>query len=303
MAVNLAQIKNLLVPGLYKVKGSYERIEKQWPKLFKTMKSTLAIESAVQTRILGLPQLKVEGGQTAFDNNAGQRTVWNAESFEVGLGYSITRKSVDDNQYTKDFNLMNLKLVESFSQFKEIQAANILNQATTYDQNIGGDGVALCSTAHPYDLGTWANTFTTQLDLNESSLLQACLSIRANFVDEAGLKIYARPKMLVVPINLVPVADRLLKTELRPGTANNDINAVISMPGGIKDYMVYDYLTSLYAWYVPTNIPGLVMMERIGFETDMWVDNGTDNILTKGYERYVPTYNDPRCIWGSFPTS
>lgn len=303
MAVNLAQIKNLLLPGLYEVAGEYDQIEKQWAKIFKSHKSTLAIESKAQMRILGLPQLKTEGGATAFDNNAGQRFIFNAESFEVGLGYSITRKSVDDNQYTKDFNLMNLKLVNSFNQFKEIQAANILNTATTYNASIGGDGVALCSTAHPYDVGTWANTFTTQLDLNESSLLQACLNIRSGFVDEAGLKIYARPTKLLVPVNLIPVAQRLLKTELRPGTANNDVNAIITMPGGINEFIVNDYLTSNYAWFVPTNIDGLVMMERISFETDMWVDNVTDNILCKGYERYVPTYNDPRCIWGSFPTA
>lgn len=303
MAVNLAQIKNLLLPGLYEVAGEYDQIEKQWSKVFKTHKSTLAIESKVQTRILGLPQLKVEGGATAFDNNAGQRFVFNVESFEVGLGYSITRKSVDDNQYTKDFNLMNLKLVNSFNQFKEIQSANIFNTATTYNSSIGGDGVALLSTAHPYDNGTWANTFSTQLDLNESSLLQACLNIRANFVDEAGLKIYARPEKLLVPVNLIPVAQRLLKTELRPGTANNDINAIITMPGGISEFIVNDYLTGLYSWFVPTNIDGLVMMERVSFETDMWVDNVTDNILCKGYERYAPSYNDPRCIYGSTPTT
>lgn len=304
MAVNLAQIKNLLVPGLYKVSGSYDRIEKQWPQIFKSFKSTLTIESAVQTRILGLAQLKVEGGATPFDNNAGQRFVWNAEAFEVALGYAITLKSVEDNQYTKDFNLMNLKLVDSFSQFKEIQAANILNNATTYDATIGGDGKALCATDHPYDLGTWSNTFSTQLDLNESSLLQACLNIRSNFVDEAGLKIYARPKKLVVPVNLVPVAERLVKTELRPGTGNNDINAIRSMPGGIAtDYMVYDYLTSNFAWFVTTNIDGLLMMERIAYDSDMWVDNSTDNILVKGRERYTPTYRDPRAIWGSFPTA
>lgn len=303
MAVNLAQIKNLLLPGLYEVAGEYDQIEKQWSKIFKTHKSTLAIESKVQTRILGLPQLKTEGGATAFDNNSGQRFVFNVESFEVGLGYSITRKSVDDNQYTKDFNLMNLKLVNSFNQFKEIQSANVLNTATTYNASVGGDGVALCSASHPYDLGTWANKFTTELDLNESSLLQACLNIRANFVDEAGLKIYARPEKLLVPVSLIPVAQRLLKTELRPGTANNDINAIITMPGGISEFIVNDYLTGTYTWFVPTNIEGLVMMERVGFETDMWVDNVTDNILCKGYERYAPSYNDPRCIWGSFPTT
>ena len=106
-----------------------------------------------------------------------------------------------------------------------------------------------------------------------------------------------------MPVALTAVAERLLKTELRPGTANNDVNAIISMPGGIKEYMINDYLTSQYSWYVKTSIDGLVMMQRIPFETSMWVDDNTDNVLIKGYERYIPTYNDPRCIYGSTPTS
>jgi len=303
MAINIAQIKNLLVPGLYKVSGEYDRYPKEWSQIFDTQKSTLAIESAVQTRILGLAQLKVEGGATAFDNGAGQRFVWNAEANEVALGYAITLKSIEDNQYTKDFNLMNLKLIDSFSQYKEIQGANILNNATTFDSAVGGDGVALCSTAHPYDGGTWANTFSTQLDLNESSLLQACININSTFVDEAGLRIMARARKLVVPPALEPVAGRLLKSELRPGTNNNDINVIRSMASGVNDYMVYHYLTSNYAWFVPTTVKGLLYFDRIAYDSDMWVDNITDNILVKGRERYTFSYRDPRAIWGSFPTA
>lgn len=303
MAVNIAQIKNLLLPGLYEVKGEYERYKKEWPEVFETQKSTLAIESAVQTRILGLAQLKVEGGATAFDNNAGQRFVWNAEAQEVALGYAITLKSIEDNQYTKDFNLMNLKLVDSFAQFKEIQGANILNNATTYDASIGGDGVALLSTSHPYDLGTWANTFSVQLDLNESSYLQACINVNSTFVDEAGLRVNATAKKLIVPPALEPVAGRLLESELRPGTANNDVNVIRSMASTGKTYMVYHYLTSNYAWFVKTSIPGLKYFDRIAFDTDGWVDNVTDNLLFKGRERYTFSYNDPRAIYGSTPTS
>jgi len=303
MAVNTAQIRSLLLPGLYDVEGEYKQIDKTWDKMFSVHKATLRVETKAQMRILGLAQFKTEGGATAFDNNAGQRFLFNAQAFQVGLGYSITRESLDDNQYTKDFNLMKLPLANSFNQFKEINAANVLNNSTTYDPTVGGDGVALLSTSHPYDGGTWANTFTTQLDLNESSLLQACLNIRQNFVDEAGLKINARAQKLMIPVQLTPVAERLLKTELRPGTANNDVNAIISMPAGIKEYVVSDYLTSQYAWWVKTSIDGLVMMERIPFEMDMWVDDNTDNVLIKGYERYIPTYNDPRCVYGSTPSS
>ncbi len=303
MAVNIAQIKNLLLPGLYAVKGAYERYPKEWSQIFTNQKSTLAIESAAQMRVLGLAQLKVEGGATAFDNNAGQRFIWNAEAQEVALGYAITLKSIEDNQYTKDFNLMNLKLVDSFSQFKEIQGANILNNSTTYDATIGGDGVALSSTAHPYDFGTWANTFTTQLDLNEASLLQAQINIESTFVDEAGLRINAKGMKLIVPTALKPVAERLLRSELRPGTGDNDINAIRTMPGGLEQYMTYHYLTSNFAWFVKTNIEGLIYFDRIAYDSDMWIDNTTDNVLVKGRERYVFSFRDPRSIWVSTPTS
>lgn len=303
MAVNTAQIKNLLTPGLYEVKGEYKQIPKEWTEMFSVHKATLRVETKAQMRILGLAALKVEGGATAFDNNAGQRFIFNAQAFQVGLGYSITRESLDDNQYVKDFNLMKLPLANSFNQFKEIQAANVLNNSATYDQTIGGDGVALASTAHPFDGGNWSNTFTTQLDLNESSLIQACLNIRSQFVDEAGLKINARAQKLIIPVALTAVAERLLQTELQPDTANNTVNAMLSMPAGIKEYTVNDYLTSNFAWYVKTNIDGLVMMERVPFEVDMWVDNQTDNVLIKGYERYIPTYNDPRCLYIATPTS
>jgi hypothetical protein len=303
MAVNTAQIRALLLPGLYDVAGEYDQIDKTWNKIYKSHKATLRVETKAQMRILGLAQLKTEGGATAFDNNAGQRYLYNAQAFSVGLGYSITRESLDDNQYVKDFNLMKLPLANSFNQFKEINAANVLNNITTYDATVGGDGVSLSNTAHPVDGATVANTFATQLDLNETSLIQACLNIRQNFVDEANLKINARAERLIVPVALTAVAERLMKTELRPGTANNDVNAIISMPGGIREYMVHDYLTSAFAWFVQTTIPGFVMMERIPYETDMWVDNNTDNVLIKGYERYIPTYNDWRCVYASTPSA
>lgn len=303
MAANSAQIKNLLLPGLYKVSGQYERYPKEWPQIFTTVKSTLQTESAVQNRILGLAQMKVEGGATAFDNNMGQRYVWNATAFEVALGYAITLRAIEDNQYTKDFNLMNLKLIDSFAQFKEIQAANVLNNGQTYDATVGGDGVALFSTAHPYDLGTWANTFSVQLDLNESSLLQAYVNIGSTFVDEAGLRVNAKGTKLIVPPALEPVGLRLMRAELRPGTANNDPNVIPMMSAGTDKMMVYHYLTSNYSWFVKTDKDGLHYFDRIAYDMDQWVDNVTDNILTKGRERYVFNYRDPRAIWGSFPTS
>ena len=206
---------------------------------------------------------------------------------EIGLGYAITRKAIDDNLYKTQFHPANLGLTESFHQTKEIYAANVLNTATTYNSLVGGDGVALCSTAHPIDGQTIANTPTTQVDLNEATLLNSMISIRTNFRDQAGLKMFARGRKLIVPPQLEPVAIRLTKTELRPGTADNDVNAILSTAGGIPEgYMVMDFLTSSFAWFLLTNIAGLAYMRRIAFETDMQVDFVTDNLLVKAYERY-----------------
>ena len=304
MAVSLSQIKSELLPGLFDVRGSYDMIPRQWDKVFTTHKSNMAVERSTQMRFLGLPQLKSEGGATAFDNNAGERFTFNFEHQEVALGYAITRKAIDDNLYKAQFNPTNLKLQESFAQFKEIQGANILNNATTYSANIVGDGKALCATDHPYDGGTWANRPATDLDLNEASLLQTMINVRTGFVNEAGLKILARARRLVVPPALEPQAIRLTKTELRPGTANNDVNAVLTTSGGLPEgYIVLDFLSSQYAWFLTTNIEGLIHMLRVPYEMDMQVDFITDNLLVKGYERYSFGYNDPRAIYGSFPTS
>ena len=304
MAVNLSQIRDLLLPGLRGVEGKYEMISSQYDKIFTKHESKMALERTAEMRYLGLAQLKTEGGQTAFDSNAGERFVWNQEHTEIALGYAITRKAIDDNLYKTQFMPSNLGLVESFQQTKEIYGANILNTATTYNAAVGGDGVALCSTAHPIDGGTVANTPTTQVDLNEATLLNAMIAVRTNFKDQAGLKIFARGRKLIVPPQLEPVAIRLTKTELRPGTADNDVNAIMMTAGGLSEgYMVNDFLTSAYAWFLLTNIDGLAYMERIKFETDMQVDFVTDNLLVKGYERYSFGYYNWRAIYGSFQTS
>lgn len=304
MPIALAQIRNELLPGLFDVRGSYDMIPRQWDKVFDTHTSSMSVERSTQMRFVGLPSYKSEGAAITIDNNAGERFQWNFLNQEVGLGYAITRPAIDDNLYKAQFNPANLKLQESFAQFKEIQGANILNNATTYNAGIGGDGVALCSTAHPYDGGTWANRPSTDLDLNEASLLQSMVNVRTNFVNEAGLRILSRARRLVVPPNLEQVAIRLTKTELRPGTANNDVNAILTTAGGLPEgYIVLDFLTSNFAWYLTTNMKGLIHMLRKPFEMDMWVDNITDNLLVKGYERYAFGYNDPRAIYGSFPTS
>ena len=303
MAVNLSAIKDLLFPGLRGIEGKYEQIPSQYDKIFTKHDSKMALERTAEMRFLGYAQLKTEGGQTSFDNGAGERYVYNQEHVEIGLGYAITRKAIDDNLYKSQFAPSNLGLIESFQQTKEIYGANVLNTATTYNANIGGDGKALCATDHPIDGGTVANRPTTDVDLNEATLLNGMISIRTNFKDQAGLKVFARGRRLVVPPALEPTAIRLTKTELRPGTADNDINAIMMTAGGLPEsYMVNDFLTSQYAWFLLTNIDGLSYMQRIAFETDMQVDFVTDNLLVKGYERYSFGYYNWRSIYGSFPT-
>lgn len=304
MAVNLSAIKDLLLPGLRGVEGKYEMIPSQYDKIFTKHNSKMALERTAEMRYLGLAQLKTEGGQTAFDNNAGERFVYNQEHTEIGLGYAITRKAVDDNLYKTQFHPSNLGLIESFQQTKEIFGANILNTGTTYNSNVGGDGKALFASDHPIDGGTVANITATPVDLNESTLLTAMVSVRTNFKDQAGLKVFARARKLICAPANEPVAIRLTKTELRPGTADNDVNAILMTAGGLPEgYMTNDFLTSAYPWFLLTNIDGLSYMERIKFETDMQVDFVTDNLLVKGYERYSFGYYNWRAVYGSFPTS
>jgi hypothetical protein len=303
MAINLAQIKDLLLPGLRGVTGKYDQIPTRWDKVFDKADSNMALERTAQMRFLGLAQLKQEGGQTSFDNNAGERYVWNQEHNEIALGYAITRKSIDDNLYKSQFQPSNLGLMQSFAQTKEIYGWNVFNTATTYNNAVGGDGKALLATDHPIDGGTFANKPSVDVDLNEASLLNAMTTIPVTFVDLAGLKTFARARQLIVPNALEPVAIRLTKTELRPGTADNDVNAILSTSGGLPDgYLVSEFLTSSFAWFLKTNIRGLLYLKRIAFEMDMQVDFTTDNLLVKGYERYSFSYNDPRCLYGSTPS-
>lgn len=301
MAVNLSAIKDLLLPGLRGVEGKYEMIPSQYDKIFTKHDSKLALERTAEMRYLGLANLKTEGGQTTFDNSAGERFIYNQEHNEIALGYAITRKAIDDNLYKTQFHPSNLGLIESFQQTKEIYGANILNTSTTYNASVGGDGQALVSASHPIDGGTVSNYGTT--DLNESTLLNSMINIRTNFKDQAGLKVFARGRKLIVPPQLEPVAIRLTKTELRPGTADNDVNAILSTAGGLPEgYMVNDFLTSASAWFLLTNIDGLSYMERVKFETDMQVDFVTDNLLVKGYERYSFGYYNWRAIYGNLPS-
>lgn len=304
MAINLSQVKDLLLPGLRGLTGKYDMIPRIWDKVFEKVPAKYALERHVEMRYVGLAQIKQEGGQTAYDNQPGQRYVYNQEHNEISLAFAITRKAIDDNQYKTAFGPSVMGLQESFAQTKELFAADVLNSASTYNTLIGGDGKALCATDHPVDGNTYANRPSTDTDLNESSLLTAMTAIRTNFRDAANLRIFARARKLIVPPALEAVAIRLTRSELRPGTANNDVNAIMSLSGGLPDgFLVMDFLTSAFAWFLQTNIKGLVYMERVPFEMDMQTEFSTDNLLVKAYERYSFSHKNPRGIYGSFPTS
>jgi len=304
MPVALSQIRDLLLPGLWGISGKYPMIERQWPKVFRQTDSQMALERRTSVRYLSFAQLKQEGAPTSFDNASGQRYTYNAEHFEIGLGYAITRKAIDDNLYKSEFGPSNDGLMESFKETEEIYAANVFNTGTTYNANIGGDGVALFSTSHPIDGTTIANEPSPDVDLNETSLLNALITIRTTWKDNAGLKIHARGRKVLAPPQLEPICLRLFRSELRPGTAQNDVNAILGMNDSLKEgYMIWDYLTSSYAWFVLTNHEGLIFFNRKPFETDMSVEFTTDNLLVKGYQRYVPTYYCFRAVWGTFPTA
>jgi len=303
MAIDLASIKNELFPGLAAVEGRYKKIETKWSRLFEKRTSKMALERRTQMAYLPLAREKGEGQSTYFDDRAGERWLYSAEMKELSLGYIITRKAVEDNQYKAEFNPSNLGLQDVFATTKEIYAAQIFNTGTTFDQTVGGDGKALFAIDHPLDSGTVANKPTVEVDLNESTLLTAMTTIRNNWVDERNIKVVARAELLLVPAALEPVAVRLLRTQLRPGTNDNDVNAILHVGGGLRDYMVNEFLTSNFAWFVKTDKRGLIYYDRVPFEMDMYVDFDTDNLKVKGRERYTFSYFDWRSVYGTFPTS
>jgi hypothetical protein len=304
MPVSLAQIRDLLLPGLYAVTGDYDQLPRVWSKIYKTRKSNMALERLASMRYLSVAAIKQEGGTTTFDNQSGQRYIYNIEHDEIGLGFAITRKAIDDNLYKTEFGPSAMGLRDAFLRFEEVRGADVINTAATYVASVGGDGKALAATDHPVDGGTFSNLASPAVSLNETSLLAAQVAINADFRDNANQRMNAKPRTLLIPPQLEPTAIRLLKTELRPGTANNDVNAILSTQGGIPNgYQVWNYLTSQYGWQILTDQDGLIHMDRVPFETDMSVEFTTDNLLVKGYQRDSFGYNDPRCGYFSRPSA
>lgn len=304
MPIALAQVRDLLQPGLWAVTGEYPQLPRAWPKLFKTRKSNMALERSVSMELMDTAVVKTEGGPTSFNNAPGEKYVYNQEHIELGRGFAMTRKMIADNLYKTEFGPNAIGMRNAFLRTEELYAADVLNSGTTYVTAVGGDGKALFASDHPVDGATVSNIASPAVSLNESALLNGQVAINANWRDNANQRMNAKPRRLVIPPQLEPVAVRLLKTELRPGTAMNDVNAILSVQGGVPDgYLVWNYLTSQYAWYLLTDQQGLQHMDRVAYETDMSVEFTTDNLLVKGYQRYSFSYNDWRSIYVSNPSN
>lgn len=304
MPIALSSIRNLLLPGLWAVTGKYDQLPAVRKQIFVERKSNMALEQSTSMRYLAQAFVKPEGAPSQADNASGQRYTYNQTHNELAVLFAITRKAIDDNLYKTEFGPAVMGLNEAFDRTNEAFAADVLNSSATYNAAIGGDGVAFASTAHPVDGNTFSNRASPDADLNETSLLNAQVAINANFLDNGGQRMNAKPRRLIVPPQLEPVAVRLLKTELRPGTAQNDVNAILSTQGGIPNgYQVWNYLTSQFAWFLQTNQDGLIYMNRVPYETDMSVEFSTDNLLVKGYQRNSYSYNEPRSMYFSLPTS
>jgi hypothetical protein len=302
MPINRSNIREFLLPGLAGIEGKYPMIPTRYKDFLSVGNSKMAVERFVEARYTGLAQLKNEGAATVFDNAPGQRFVYNLEHRAVGLGFAQTRESLDDNLYKESFQPQSMGLLESFAQTKDIFAAQLLNTGWTYNPLIGGDQVALFAPNHPIDNGVYANTLTVPLDLNESAL-ETTLNMIRTFPDQAGLLVLTRGRKMIVPLNLQWAAERLTKTELRTGTANNDISAIVSTGALAEGYSVNEFLTSNFSWFVLTNIRGLVYYDRVPFEMDLQVDPTTGNLLVIGYERFGIGYRNPRAAFGHNPTA
>ena len=299
MAISRSQLLKELLPGLNALFGmEYKRYGEQHKEIYETESSDRSFEEETKLSGFGTAPVKAEGSAIAYDNaQEAWSTRYNHET--IALGFSITEEAVEDNLYDSLSARYTKSLARAMSYTKQVKAASVLNNGfnATY---AGGDGVALFSTAHPtVGGGTNSNTAAVQVDLNETSLEAAIIQIAA-WTDERGLLIAAKPQKLIIPPALMFVADRLLKTEGRVGTADNDINALKqkgSIPGGST---VNNFLTDTNAWFLTTDVPnGLKHFVRTPMSTSMDGDFDTGNVRYKARERYSFGWSDPLGMWGS----
>jgi hypothetical protein len=299
MAISRAQLLKELLPGLNALFGlEYAKYGQEHKEIYETETSERSFEEETKLSGFSAAPVKNEGSAIAYDNAQEAWTArYNHET--IAMGFSITEEAVEDNLYDSLSSRYTKALARAMAYTKEVKGAYVLNNAfntaVTY-----GDGVTLCNTAHPLiSGGTNSNRPSTAADLNETSLENAVIQI-AGWTDERGLLIAAKPKKLVVPPALMYVATRLLETELRVGTNDNDINAIKnngSVPGG---YTVNHFLTDTNAWFLLTDVPnGLKHFVRTPLSNSMDGDFDTGNVRYKARERYSFGVSDPLGIYGS----
>ena len=301
MAISRAQLLKELLPGLNALFGmEYARYGEQHKEIYETESSERSFEEETKLSGFQAAPVKNEGSAIAYDN---AQEAWTARYTHetIAMGFSITEEAVEDNLYDSLSSRYTKALARAMAYTKQVKAAAILNQGFTGSGNpTYGDGQVLFSTAHPLvSGGTNSNRPSTAADLNETSLENAVIQIAA-WTDERGLLIAAKPKKLVVPPALQFVATRLLETELRVGTADNDINAIKnngSIPGG---YTVNNFLTDTNAWFLLTDVPnGLKHFVRSPLANSMDGDFDTGNVRYKARERYSFGVSDPLGAYGS----
>ena len=299
MAINRAQLVKELVPGLHALFGlEYERYPAEYEEIFDTESSERAFEEEVMLSGFGEAPVKSEGSMVTYDT--AQESFTARYSHEtIALAFSLTEEAIEDNLYDTLSSRYTRALARSMMTTKNIKGANILNNAFS-SSFVGGDGKELCATDHP-TVGneTQRNELSTAADLNETSLEQSLIDIAA-FEDERGLKINAQARKLIIPTALQFVADRLLETPGRVGTADNDINAVRNMAIVPEGYKVNHYLTDTDAFFLKTDVPnGLKHFVRTPVSTNMEGDFETGNVRYKARERYSFGFSDWRAIFGS----
>ena len=299
MAISRGQLVKELEPGLNALFGlEYKRYENQHAEIYVTETSDRAFEEEVMLSGFANAAVKPEGSGVVFDN--AQETYTARYTMEtVALAFAITEEAIEDNLYDRLASRYTKALARSMANTKQIKAVDPLIQGLpTTDNFDSGDGVSLFNTAHPTIAGTVSNTLATQADLNETSLEQSLIDIAA-MTDERGLKIAARGVKMIVPSELQFTAERLMKSQGRTSTADNDINAIASMGMIPQGYRVNNFLTDTDAFYIITDVPnGMKYFERTPIRTAMEGDFDTGNVRYKARERYKFGVSDYRGIFG-----
>ena len=297
MAISRNQLVKELEPGLNALFGlEYKQYEQEHAEIYNTESSDRAFEEEVMLSGFAQASVKPEGSAVKFDQ--AQETFTARYTNEtIALAFAITEEAIEDNLYDRLASRYTKALARSMASTKNVKGASPLNNGFGTFQS--GDGVALFSASHPTIAGTFSNTLATAADLNETSLEQALIDIAA-LTDERGLKIAAKGVKMIIPSALQFVAERLMKSQGRVSTADNDINAIRSMGMIPQGYRVNNYLTDTDAFFITTDVPnGMKHFNRAPLTTKMEGDFDTGNVRYKARERYVFGVSDPRGIFAS----